>query len=271
MSRRNRIRGRSRAGSAALRLVLLISALAATAAAVWHGPQIAAAVRNHPYFAVAQVIIRGRRTLPRETILSAAGVHAGMSLWSVSPELAVENVEALARVRHASVRREFPNRVVIAVAERKPVAIAVVDGFQYVGRSGRVLGPVQPGDRLDLPYVTGIDGSHLSGSGRRDLRRALRLVRLCERRECGGGVSEVHFDSEQGLVLVPRGVPVPVRMGWGGWREKLDRMERVLTAWRGQEYRLAAMDVTFRSSVLVKLRQGEQPAHLGRGARGTPI
>jgi cell division protein FtsQ len=254
------------------RVLLLAALIGLLAAGVYAAPRALVAVRDHPYFAVRRLAVRGHRALDRETIIGAANVFTGMSIWRVSPSMVEDNVRALARVREATVWREFPDGVVITVSEREPAAIAVVDdGLHYVARSGRLLGPVRQTDGVDYPFLTGIDGSHLVEPGLTMVRRAMRLMRACERRRCGGGVSEIHFDSQRGLVLVPRRVPVPVLMGWGGWRKKVDRVERVLAAWEGQESWLASIDVSYRRSVLVKLHEHEQPGRGGSLRGGVPI
>lgn len=254
-----------------MRPALVIAALGAGAAAVQAAPAVLAAFVGHPYFAVNQIVLRGARVIEHESVLRAGGLRAGMSIWGVRPALVEERVEALAWVRKAAVRRDFPNRVVVSVAEREPFAIAVVEGLQYLDRTGRVLGPVRPGSPVDLPFITGLEGTHLQGPGVPLLRRALRFIRLCEKRLCGGGVSEVHLDEVHGLVLVPREVPVPVIVGWGRWNGKLDRLERVLAAWEGQESRIGAIDVTLRHSVVVKLREGEPPGKSTTRPGGMPI
>jgi cell division protein FtsQ len=264
-SRRNRRLGR------AVAPVVLLLGLAATAAAFRYAPDAYAAALRHPYFAVNQIVLSGAQALDRDSVLAAADLYVGMSIWTVDPATAEERIEELAWVREAQVRREFPNRVRIAILEREPVAIAVVEGLQYVDRTGRVLGPVRPGAHVDLPFVTGLKGQHLQGSGVPVLRRALRFIRLCEKRHCAGGVSEVHLHPVHGLVLIPREAPVPVIVGWGRWNGKIDRLERVLAAWEGNEARISSIDVTLRRSVIVKVREGGATTPVKGKAGGTPI
>ena len=257
-----------RAGRRLLQVALVVGIGGGSA---WAVPRISVAVRDHPYFRVKQIELRGDETVDRESVLAAADLHIGMSIWRVSPSVASENIEALAWIRRAIVRREFPNRVVVAVAERKPAAIGLLGGFQYLDRAGHILGPVHAGELMNYPFVTGLSGANLDGAGAQVLRRALRLVRLCQRQDCGGGISEVHIDAERGLILIPRASPVPVVMGWGGWKRKLERMDRVLAAWHGQESRLAVVDVTFRRSVVVKLRDQKKVSPVKNPGRGMSI
>ncbi len=47
-------------------------------------------------------------------------------------------------------------------------------------------------------------------------------------------------------------------MGWGNWADKLTRMERLLTLWKGNEERLASLDMSFRDQVVARLRRVEK-------------
>jgi len=260
-----------RLGRAVAPLVLLLAFAGAAAAAFRFAPGVGTAALNHPYFAVNQIVLSGAQALDRDSVLGAAELWVGMSIWEVDPATAEERIEALAWVQNAQVRREFPNRVRISIAEREPVAIAVVEGLQYVDRSGRVLGPVRAGAHVDLPFITGLKGPHLQGPGVPMLRRALRFIRLCEKRRCGGGVSEVHLHPVHGLVLIPREAAVPVIVGWGRWNGKIDRLERVLAAWEGSEEKIGSIDVTLRREIVVRLRDGTEAGAKRGEAGGTPI
>lgn len=231
---------------------------------VLHQP-VWAALRTHPYFAIKNVVIRGAGPLlTQEEVLAWLGVQDGTSLWDVTPNRVRGRLEVHPLIARASVRREFPNRFEIEVRERRPEAIAVLDGLYYLDRNGQILKPLADEHDRDYPLITGIDAQAEPGYRTWALRRAMRLVRLCQRVSCPGGVSEVHLDSELGLVLYPRGPRVAVVLGWGSWREKLNRATRVLAAWQAQSERLARVDLRFRDQVLVKLRTPAVPEPHGK-------
>jgi hypothetical protein len=49
-------------------------------------------------------------------------------------------------------------------------------------------------------------------------------------------------------------------MGWGNWRRKLERLDRILALWEGRESELAALDLTPRRAAVVQTRRGAPPA-----------
>ncbi len=129
--------------------------------------------------------------LPRETILETADIREGENIFSVSLSKARERLQALPQVAAVEMTRTLPNRIMIKIAERRPVAW-VVEGemvdpltsahafvvdekgivFQHHERS-----PV----RLHLPLIYGADLDELRpGEPVRAaaLVAALNLVRL---------------------------------------------------------------------------------------------
>lgn len=232
-----------------------LAALAGVAV-VWtlHGP-VWAAIRTHPYFAARDVIVRGAGPLlTSEDVLAWLGVDETTSVLDLAPNRVRARLQAHPLVERASVRRDFPSHLEIEIRERRPAAIAALDGLHYLDRNGHVLAPVSSRDAQDYPVVTGLPVDGDPGYRTWAARRILRLVRLCDRSGWSAGVSEVRLDPGRGVVLFPRAAKVPVVLGWGSWRVKLARTERVLAAWDAQPDRLGAIDVRFRNQVLVTTR-----------------
>jgi hypothetical protein len=71
-------------------------------------------------------------------------------------------------------------------------------------------------------------------------------------------LSEIHFEAPDQLVLYTTAYPIALRMGSGDWESKLQRLDRVLTLWKGHENRLASLDVSFRDQVVARLRKVRQ-------------
>lgn len=256
--------------SAALRGVAALAAVGAVSAGwVFYQP-VWAALRTHPYFAVKNVVIRGAGPLlTRDDVLAWLGMSDGASVWDLSPAQVRARLEVHPLIARATVRREFPDRFEIEVRERRPEAIAVLDALYYLDRDGRVIQALGAEHDRDYPMITGLSADADPNYRTWALRRALRLVRLCQRMACPGGVSEIRLHPQLGVVLYPRGPRVPVVLGWGSWREKLTRAARVLAAWETQTERLARVDVRFRDQVLVKLRTPPGAAPRAKTKSGT--
>ena len=236
-------------------------------AAVWYGiPATVRWTKTHPYFAIAKIELDGNRRLTRHDVLEWIAVQEGTSVWDATPGPLQMRLESHPWVQRASVQREFPHRVAIAVQERRPVAIVRLETLSYVDGTGHILGPLRDDDSRDFPLITGLEDDAARSFAPIGLHRALQFLRRCERVSCFDGVSEVHVNQQRGVTVYPLRTTVAVVLGWGNWREKLARSARVLAAWEGQTARVAAVDVTFRELVVVKLRAEHRPP-AGRGSK----
>lgn len=237
-----------------------LSGLALTIGFLIVAPRAGFWVKEHPYFLVQAIEVRGNGRLSDEEILDSAAVRIGQSLWDVSLRRMGMRLEAHPWIQRARVRRYLPARLVIEVTERKPIAIVRFDELHYVDRRGSVLGPLSPEDSRDLPIITGLE----EGAGRAfaplALPRTAQLLRWCERRGCIDEMSEVFIDREDGVTMFPIGAKVAVHLGWGHWSDKLSRSARVFAAWEGRLDQLAFIDVSLEAVVVVRTREPEEPA-----------
>lgn len=138
-------------------------------------------------------------------------------------------------IASAEVERELPHTLVVRVVERRAAALVDLGGLYLVDARGEVFKRAAPGDGLDLPVVTGI--SREAWVERREeveplLEGALALVaRWAERGlDRSEPISEIHTDAEYGTTLWAGADGLEVRLGHGELPEKLERLERVLSA-----------------------------------------
>src|SRR4029077_3744602 len=119
-------------------------------------------------------------------------------------------------VARATVRRQFPDRVIVDVVERRPKAIVNLGGLFYVDAAGVIFKRLAGGDNVDFPVVTGLRLADLEGpEGRELLARALELQGLLERDPAFGPsrVSELHVSRESGVSVITTGDAMEIRFG----------------------------------------------------------
>jgi cell division protein FtsQ len=240
------------------------------ATSLWYGlPRLTHLAKTHRYFTLTDIVVHGNRRITHSDILQWAGVTDATSAWDAAPAEVRMRLQSHPWVRRANVQREFPNRLSIGIEERRPVAIIRLGELNYVDRSGRILGALGDGESRDLPLITGLEEAGPSGFTAVGVHRALRLLRLCARLHCVDAMSEVYVDQNRGITIFPLRPATAVVLGWGSWREKLTRSAHVFAAWKGQVERLAAVDVSFRDMVVVKVRD-QHPA-VGRAKKGVRV
>jgi len=212
-------------------------------------------IADNPYFAVRQIEVHGGEKVGGDEIATIAGLRQGMNIWNVDA-VAIENkIAKHPWVRRVLVRRDFPRRVVIDVEERTPKAIIGVGKLYYIDADGAVFKEVASGENINFPMLTGIRAEALMRGDlavRKRIREAVRLIDLMAQRS--HTLSEIHFEAADRLVVYPTQFPVAWRLGWGDWDEKIARLERLLELWKGNEARLASLDMSFRDQVVARVR-----------------
>ena len=229
------------------------------------GPMAIAAVSlrefilESQYFSVREIQVRGADKVSGDEVIAMAGLRRGMSIWSIELAAIEKKIGRHPWVRRVSVRREFPRRVIIDVEERTPKAIVAMRKLYYVDSDGVVFKEVGPGENVKFPLLTGLRPEQITApdpATRKRIQDALRLSEMMVQRS--HSLSEIHFAKPDRLVVYTTAYPIALHMGWGNWAEKLTKMERLLVLWKGNEERLASLDMGFRDQVVARLRRVEK-------------
>ena len=126
---------------------------------------------------VATVTVSGVTHLDEQRILDLAGVSSKSSVPFFDVERAKAQLEADPLVKQASVRKLYPNRIVIEIVERTPYAVWQKDGEVHaVGVDGGPIDMVRDGRYIDLPFVVG-EGANARVREYTDLLTALDELR----------------------------------------------------------------------------------------------
>jgi len=210
------------------------------------------------YFSVREIQVRAGGKVSGNEIVTIAGLSKGMNIWKIDLAGIERKIAKHPWVRRVLVRREFPRRIVIDVEERKPRAIVALGKLYYVDGDGVIFKEVQAGDKMNYPMLTGLSVDQLTAPGRALRQRIQEAMRLGEiMAERAYSLSEIHFDQPDQLVVYTAERALTLRMGWGDWQDKLARLERLLALWKGNEARLASLDVSFRDQIVARLRRVE--------------
>jgi len=218
-------------------------------------------VSRSSYFRVREVEVRGTSRLSRAEVVRLMGLEGGASIFSVPSRRHEHAIERNPWVERALVRRQFPDRLIVDVTERRARAIVSLGELSYVDRDGVVFKQVARGDNLDFPVVTGLRPSDLATpQGRALLSRALELQSLLERDPRFGPskISEVHVSRRTGLSVITTRDALEIRFGPDNFPVKLERLAKLLPELERQGVRPRRIDLGFRNMAVVKPR-GDAP------------
>ena len=232
--------------------LLLVGALFFTA-----GP-LMRYVKDHRYFALSEVEVKGTERLEVSGVRSWLGMVEGSSIWNASPRDLEENLQRHPAIAAAHVQRILPARLEVRIEEREPsVVIRDSRGFFLAAEDGILFAKanVDDEDLLLMPIVTVARGATADEvapgkdevSGQQDdalgdasllsPRVLSETIQLAERLDAGEGrigVSEVALaagspDSDgPEIVAFSEDGQLAVRLGWGDWGQKLDALSQVL-------------------------------------------
>jgi cell division protein FtsQ len=105
---------------------------------------------------VAVVTVSGATHMSESRILAIAGIDASRSLPFFDVAQAKAQLEADPLIKQASVRKLYPNQVVIEIVERTPYAVWQKDGdVSAIAADGAPIDEVADSRYADLPFVVG--------------------------------------------------------------------------------------------------------------------
>ncbi len=128
-------------------------------------------------FGVDIVTVSGATHMNESRILSIAGINAKNSLPFFDVAAARARLEADPLVKQASVRKLYPNQIVVEIVERTPYAVWQKDGEVHaIAADGAPIDEVRDRRYIDLPFVVG-DGANTRASEFTTLLGAMEEVR----------------------------------------------------------------------------------------------
>ncbi|KLK91072.1 peptide transporter [Microvirga vignae] len=133
---------------------------------LWQGGHLDTFIRENgqPHHALAralglgleQVTISGIAQMRETEVLTAAGLNSKLSLVFLDVNTLRERLEHVPMIESATVRKLYPNELVITLTEREPYAIWQNNGELFIiAADGTVIDLMQDERFVDLPFVVG--------------------------------------------------------------------------------------------------------------------
>jgi cell division protein FtsQ len=138
---------------------------------VAYGPLVNA-VSGMPVFKIREITITGCRKTSPSLIRELAGVRYQTSMLTLRPTYIEAILKAHPWISEAVVKRDWPGgALVISIKEYVAEALIAqeISGRKqlfYLDKSGVAFAPVEPGQDMDFPVITGLDAKGDDGQGR---------------------------------------------------------------------------------------------------------
>jgi cell division protein FtsQ len=185
-----------------------------------------------PSFRVREVEVEGNRKITKETLLSLTLMEGMPNLFSINLKEVVKRIESHPWIEQVRVRKVFPNKILIQVEERKPMAIIQLEELYYIDARGEIFSPVGDKDEYNYPYLTGLTRTVLEKDptgATRLITKGLELLRIVDQEKVPPleDISEIHLDKVFGIYCFTKCEGVEVKMGWEDFGEKLKRLSLI--------------------------------------------
>ncbi len=116
------------------------------------------------YFESKAVVIKGAYRLSEKDIMEQAQVKMGANILSVNLTLAKNRLQAHPWIASASVRREFPDTIIIEIKEHRPIAVVEMEQRYLMNINGELFKQWSPEDSVVLPVINGLTGTDIAFS-----------------------------------------------------------------------------------------------------------
>jgi cell division protein FtsQ len=186
-------------------------------------------ILSSPYFSIREISVRGVKELTEKDILSMANIRMRSNILSVNADTVAKRVSTNPWIKSVYVGRELPDRLVLEVHERTPIALVKQGGSLYLmDVDGFVFKKLSRADEVDLAILSGVDVRAKSPSVL--VGEALKLLErlsTADQHMFLGEVSEIHVDEVFGLsILTDKGLHL--KLGRENFAGKLNQLHVVL-------------------------------------------
>jgi len=241
---------RAGAGSA-LALSLLAGAWTYGAVIGGHGTALSSGIASSVGLKAKNIVITGMVETSKDDVVAALNLGAGRSLVGFDADAARERLLALPWVRAVAIRKLYPGKLTVALAERKPMAVwQLKDRLTVVDKAGDKIAGFGIADLISnrfshLPHLVGDGAASKAGT---ILPLAARYPEIASRASAYVRVGDRRWDIELAngmrLQLPQRGVV-----------NALERIAYLQSEDRLLERQIALIDLRLADRLVMRLEQ----------------
>ena len=225
---------------------------------------------SRPYFQIKEISVRGLRELTEKDVLASAGIKPAQNLLAINTDAVIRRISANQWVENVYVGRELPNKLVLEVKERTPLALVKQDSdLCLMDAEGFVFKKLGKSDEVDLPIITGVDEKgEIKSPLLLSTLNLLKTVSKSGQYAYLGTISEVHVDNVYGLSLISN-TGLYLKLGMADFEKKLKQLKLVLADLenRGMKNGYLCIDLSDESKVTVQRKnipERKEPGNKGK-------
>lgn len=108
-----------------------------------------------PIFNIQEIQVTGNEKISGDTVISLSGLSKGQNIFRFLSSNIIKQIKTEAYIQNAEIKRNFPNKIIINVKERKQrFNVEFLNGYAYIDSQGYIL--EISSNKLELPTIQGI-------------------------------------------------------------------------------------------------------------------
>lgn len=178
------------------------------------------------YLSLKDVQFEGCQKLSPQELMRLTGIPMETNIFTLNLKEIARQLKFNRWVKEVKITRIFPHALKIKVDERIPVAIVSHEKLFFLDKEGVLFKEVENKDHLDMPVITGLSFSEQNAH---IIKKVLSVMDTADKTGVlpSDVISEIHVDSNNGLTFYTLQDAIPIRIGIGDYREKLNLLSQI--------------------------------------------
>lgn len=224
---------------------------------IFGGYQVYIHLLEDPLFLVKEVEIKGYKRLKENDLFKLISIEGKINLFSLNLRPIAERLEGHPWIEEVKMIKVFPNKILVHIEERIPVAIIQMEEPYYVDKKGIIFAPMGDIEKYNYPILTGLTRESIAknpSTANYLIMKALELLNIFRRerilplRE----ISEIHMDKIFGIKYFINEEGIEVKMGWDQFDEKLRRLSIIWSDIQNKGISVVSIDSSDLRRIVVK-------------------
>lgn len=208
-------------------------------------------VRTHPeisVFPLKHLTFIGNRHLTDDELKAFAGVHLNESLFMISNKEVSQHLLKSPWVKSVIVRKEFPDTLSMTIKETEPFALLNMNEHLFlIDENGKLLEELKGDSVPFLPVIAGDPFKEKKG-----FSEALNFIKVMNAKQFSSERDHVEIIANKPHELSITVDGMIVKIGTGGYEEKLDRFIRLEEDIKNMGIPVDSIDLRFENRAIVK-------------------
>ncbi len=237
-SQKNRYQNTKTAASENRRRRLIVVAQVMTGAAIIIGMSLLFVfshdwITQCDYFRAEKVTVEGTDRLDSVAIQKVAHIWEGVNILSINLATVRKRLISEPWIADADIRRDLPSAITIHIEEHRPLAVIDLGRMFLINTEGAIFKETEKERFSALPVIKGVDYPEWKGREPKHAKAfssVMAVLRLGSRPGSplpNQRIEKIIVDDQMGLTLETAGRIAVVSLGYGDYKEKYRRFEKI--------------------------------------------